>query len=1319
MRVERLTQYLHLDGGEQFIILYGGFVNDLFCGLDLTVHHINITLWRFFQSQGYQRIIFYDGANRIYWYDAESRRLCLPNQSNETTQQPRPHIAGLAPGPAGGVKIRPGRCCRLQEPARTAAPPLSTDNAAPRPVRAISDPAALEILDHIIMRDLSSVSTALIFTHANDLSRRSLGGENTFREFQNRMVAWAQENPRQPNACVFIFQDKTRSALLETCQRNELTVLANFLEQQESHEKNVIEVKSPSAAELLRLIHRYRLERGMRVDWNLLSHLSVFLARQNIPLRSWQARLKRSMNMNKETLLEWSKQGFICAKEHIIHSMGEHMKLLNTEEIRKRMAQVVGQQDNTDILIREVSRWYGAPQHQKPLTVFMVGTSGVGKTYTVKLLAEALQAYGFDYCDFSMTEFSEEHRVSSLIGSPPGFVGSEDEPKIFLALRQSSRLVILFDEIEKAHDRVIKALMQLMDEGKLSWSKGQGDFRDCILCFTSNAQMEEMVALKQSTQKSGKSMEGPEFQNAVRDVLVRAHIAPEVCGRVDRFLIYNPLNIDSSVQIADQQVRCLAAGYNVNVQSIAPEFLAETALATAGSMYGARPIKNHVSITLGNSLIELLGQNPRTKNIRIERTDAGGYAVHASGDLVAEMQADEFEAAVRMCRELQRRERVLDQEILRQKLSRVHCQVDEINLLIQDVANWFGQAQKKRPLSFFLVGTSGVGKTHTCELLAQAMEAKGYAHEYFDMNLFGQQTDVNNLLGSATGFVGSEQIPKIFLALQRSSKLVIVFDEIEKAHPTILQTLMQLLDKGVLSWSKGEGDFKQCIICFTSNAQMVEMVRLKSSYLSLGRSTSGSDFQNAVRDILTRSGIAPEICGRINRFLVYNPLTADAVFHIALAEMQIFARSYELELVSCHPEILAEIAQSNSGSLYGTRPITQHIGAALGPLLLKFQARFPNATHIACQIGSAGYEIVTADPADPVSLETLMTEAKTRYLEMKHAMSFLDVEALLQTLSLVHCQDDNIHQLVERLELWYSQENKDRPLSLFLVGSSGVGKTYTAELLAEALRPYMYDFSYLNMSEFSQDFTVSNLIGSPRGYVGSEETPRLFADLERSSRLVILLDEIEKAHPTVFKTLMQLLDKGHLSWNKGVGDFRECIILLTSNIQMDALVRLKSGFNQRGQSSHGPEFQDAVKTILIEAGIAPELCGRINRFLVYNPLTPEATVRIVFQEIQKLCREQGYQVHWVSPELLAEIARVTAGSTSGSRAVRGQVESRLSRPMMGFKRQHVGEKTLRFESTQTNIQAVPASGDIDLQSQEDMLLQAIALLNGNIMKVEL
>jgi signal recognition particle GTPase len=85
--------------------------------------------------------------------------------------------------------------------------------------------------------------------------------------------------------------------------------------------------------------------------------------------------------------------------------------------------------------------------------------------------------------------------------------------------------------------------------------------------------------------------------------------------------------------------------------------------------------------------------------------------------------------------------------------------------------------------------------------------------------------------------------------------------------------------------------------------------------------------------------------------------------------------------------------------------------------------------------------------------------------ELKRALQYSHLN-IRQTLSLVHCQDDNIQQLLKCLELWYSRENKDRPLSLFLVGVSGVGKTYTAELLAEALRPYMYDFSYSRLCTF-------------------------------------------------------------------------------------------------------------------------------------------------------------------------------------------------------------------------------------------------------------
>jgi ATP-dependent Clp protease ATP-binding subunit ClpA len=651
---------------------------------------------------------------------------------------------------------------------------------------------------------------------------------------------------------------------------------------------------------------------------------------------------------------------------------------------------------------------------------------------------------------------------------------------------------------------------------------------------------------------------------------------------------------------------------------------------------------------------------------------------------------------------------------MKQMLSQVYCQQDEIDLMIREVVTWFGQVEKQRPLSLFLAGTSGVGKTFTCELLAKAMESQKFACVYFPMSEYSQESHITNLIGSSSGYEGSQETPKIFAALERSKRLVIVFDEIEKAHPTILRTLMQLFEKGVLSWSKGEGDFRQCIICFTSNAQRKELVDLKSSHRCSGRDTGDTFFQNTVRDVLTRANIAPEICGRINRFFVYNPLTPDAVFHIAMAEIQKIARSYELEMVSGDPELLAEIALSTTGSPYGARPITRRIENILGHELLQFNNLFPDVTHVAYQKSISGYEIVAINPDNGYpDMDALMHKAQTTYEDLTHARSFLNTEALYHTLSQVQCQEDNIQQLVERLEIWYSQKKKDRPLSIFLMGASGVGKTYTAELLAQVLQPYGYEYTYLAMTEYSQDSSANNLTGSARGFVGSEDKPRLFEALDRSntSRLVILFDEIEKAHPTVFKTLMQLLDKGTLSWNRGTGDFRECIVLFTSNLQMDAMVGLKSVFQKSGLSILGTEFQEAIKQILFQTGLPRELCGRINQFLVYNPLSPEAAVQIVFQEIQKFCAKQGCQVDWISPLLLAETARLTAGSSSGARAVRDQVETLLSQPMLRFRKQFARAKVLLIDMTEAGIRILPADDVIDSSSQADMFRQALVLLS--------
>ena len=1324
--VERLIENTPLDGNEPFLIYYGDFVNDLFCGKNYTCNDIGITLWHFLRQQQYQRIVFYEGANKLFCYDEHSLNLCRPESSSPGSSVPQtqtgPSLNKMAGGPMGKRNLVKTRPIQKQPdispelPGSQLTQAVGVPSAEPR--RSTSDIAALEILNYILLKDPAPISTALIFSHANDLDRQNLGGESTFRELTNRMVHWAQAKTTQPNVCIFIFQDTTCEALIDRCRRQELTVLTNFLERQKGNNPHVRHVGPPGDAEIIRLIHRNRLMHNLQVDWTLLPHIAKLLARQSLSIKPLWRKLEHTNRLTRETLLKWSREQFFQVKEHIIQNLGSNMQTVDTTEIFNKLSPVLGQQDNIELVVQEVGNWLSTPRKTKPLSLFMAGTSGVGKTYTVKLLAEALQTCGFDYCDFQMTEFSEEHRVSSLIGSPPGYIGSEEEPRLFKALKQSNRLVILFDEIEKAHDKVLKALMQLVEEGKLSWNGGQGDFRECIICFTSNKQMQEMVDLKYAAKKAGRSLEGSDFQNQIRDILVRASIAPEICGRINRFLIYNPLELDTTVLIADQQVHLLAVEYELEVQSIDQEFLAKTALASCGSTYGARPVQNHVRNALGDSMLTWLRDHPRNSRICIEKDDANGYTVGQALDVEPVDSAEEYETATQICQRLQRQERMIETDHLRKMLSQVYCQQDEIELLIREVSTWFAQVKKHRPLSLFLAGTSGVGKTYTCELLAKAMRAKGYDYVYFPMNQFSQENQVNTLIGSPTGFSGSDTTPKIFQALERSKRLVILFDEIEKAHETIPQAIMQLLDEGLLSWNKGDGDFRECILCFTSNAQRQELRSLKESYRRSGRNAGEMDFQKAVRDVLNRAGMAAEICGRINRFFVYNPLTPSAVFHIALAEIQKIALKYELEMVSCDPTLLAELALSTSGSEYGARPITREIENVLGQPLSQFKNRCPDSTHVICEKIVMDYTIVPADPDNICfDMEALMDDAQEVYEALKHDRAFVDREALSLALGQVKCQDDNIRELTERLDLWYSQEKKDRPLSFFLVGASGVGKTYTAEILAKAMLPYGYNYVEFNMNEYSQEASVNNLIGSPKGYVGSDEVPRLFAELEQSNRLIILMDEIEKAHSKVFVTMMELVNKGALAYSRGTCDFRECIVLFTSNAEMDAMIGLKAMFGEQNRPTTGVKFQNEVKNILIRHGRLPaELCGRINLFLVYNLLTLEATVHIVLQQIKKIFAGQGCQVGWVAPELLAETAQFTAGSSSGARAVRDEVEARLSQPLLRFRRDSPREKHLQIDYIGGEIEVTTMSEVPSIQiqaegTQAEMIQQTVRLLS--------
>ena len=151
------------------------------------------------------------------------------------------------------------------------------------------------------------------------------------------------------------------------------------------------------------------------------------------------------------------------------------------------------------------------------------------------------------------------------------------------------------------------------------------------------------------------------------------------------------------------------------------------------------------------------------------------------------------------------------------------------------------------------------------------------------MNEYKSAGDTWKLLGSAVGYVGSDEDTPLFAARKKTERLVILFDEIEKAHESIFETIMTLMEKGELTNGKGESfDFKQSIIFFTTNLAMNELLERKKELKTAGEKIDSYTFQQSVKDILRNNNVKAEVCGRINIVLIYNTLPKDTVARIAI-----------------------------------------------------------------------------------------------------------------------------------------------------------------------------------------------------------------------------------------------------------------------------------------------------------------------------------------------------------------------------------------------------------------------------------------------------
>ena len=276
---------------------------------------------------------------------------------------------------------------------------------------------------------------------------------------------------------------------------------------------------------------------------------------------------------------------------------GERAKLLRMEdELRKR---VVGQEDALKAVSDAVRRARaGLQDPNRPIGSFLfLGPTGVGKTELTKALASFLFDDDRAMVRIDMSEYMEKHAVSRLIGAPPGYVGYDEGGVLTEAVRRRPYQVILFDEVEKAHEDVFNVLLQVLDDGRLTDGQGRTvDFKNTIIVLTSNLGSEILAA----------QPDGADLSLAYKGVMeiVRGHFRPEFLNRLDETVLFRRLQRSDMASIVDIQLvrlRALLADRKITLEldRVATDWLANEGY---DPVYGARPLKRVIQRSLQNPL---------------------------------------------------------------------------------------------------------------------------------------------------------------------------------------------------------------------------------------------------------------------------------------------------------------------------------------------------------------------------------------------------------------------------------------------------------------------------------------------------------------------------------------------------------------------------------------------------------------------------------------------------------------------------------------------------------------------------------------------
>ena len=328
--------------------------------------------------------------------------------------------------------------------------------------------------------------------------------------------------------------------------------------------------------------------------------------------QQWNAMGKYTEVVKPEDIAEVVELWTSIPVNKIVES--ESSKLLRLEKILHE--RVVGQEEAVKSISRAIRRSRaGLKDPNRPIGSFLfLGPTGVGKTELSKALAEVQFGDENKIIRLDMSEYMEKHAVSRLIGSPPGYVGYEEGGQLTEKVRRNPYSVILLDEIEKAHIDVFNILLQILDDGRLTDSKGRTvDFKNTIIIMTSNVgaiKISSQKILGFSTNRNKEEKDKSDYENMKACIMeeVKQKFRPEFLNRIDDIIVFHSLteeDLDEIVKLMTKELaaRLQAMNINLNMTEESIRFISKVGLDL---QYGARPLKRAIQKEIENPLSEVI-----------------------------------------------------------------------------------------------------------------------------------------------------------------------------------------------------------------------------------------------------------------------------------------------------------------------------------------------------------------------------------------------------------------------------------------------------------------------------------------------------------------------------------------------------------------------------------------------------------------------------------------------------------------------------------------------------------------------------------------